>query len=99
MTKIILGTFGCLPACDRFFIEGFKCAKFRYSSLNAKFLERILAFCRDNLRELRGEQESIERIGGMRYPLMKLIDMYFWQLGFELDGNRIDVGAEPAPAS
>lgn len=94
VTKIILGTFGCLPACDRFFIEGFKSAKFRYSYLNAKFLERILAFCRDNLRELRGEQENIERIGGMRYPLMKLVDMYFWQIGFELDGGRIDVGAE-----
>jgi hypothetical protein len=98
VTKIILGTFGCLPACDRFFIDGFKSANFRYSYLNAKFLERILEFCGDNLRELREEQKSIERIGGMRYPLMKLVDMYFWQIGFELDGSRMDEGAEPAPA-
>jgi len=90
VTKIILGTFGCLPACDRFFIDGFKSANFRYSYLNAKFLERILAFCRDNLRELRGEQESIERIGGMRYPLMKLIDMYFWQIGFDRSNRTLE---------
>ena len=68
-----------------------------YSYLNAKCLERILAFCRDNLRELRGEQENIERVGGMRYPLMKLADMYFWQIGFELDDSKIDAGAEPIP--
>jgi hypothetical protein len=98
VTKIILGTFGCLPACDRFFIDGFKSAHFRYSYLNAKFLERILKFCRDNLSELREEQESIERTGGMRYPLMKLADMYFWQIGFELGGGRVDAGAAPTPA-
>lgn len=98
VTKIILGTFGCLPACDRFFIDGFKSANFRYSYLNAKFLERILKFCKDNLRELREAQESIERTGGMRYPLMKLVDMYFWQVGFELDGGRFEAGVEQPPA-
>jgi hypothetical protein len=31
---------------------------------------------------------SEARAGGLRYPLMKLVDMYFWQIGFELDeGN------------
>jgi len=83
VTKIILGTFGCLPACDRFFIDGFKNVGFKYSCLNDKFVERVLKFCRDNLRELREEQKWIERTGGMRYPLMKLVDMYFWQIGCE----------------
>ena len=32
VTKVLLGTFGCLPACDRFFIAGFKKAGFNYSS-------------------------------------------------------------------
>jgi hypothetical protein len=92
VTKIILGTFGCLPACDRYFIDGFKSASLRYSYLNTQFVERILHFCRDNLREFREEQARIERIGGMRYPLMKLVDMYFWQIGFELGNGTITAG-------
>jgi hypothetical protein len=85
VTKIILGTFGCLPACDRYFINGFKSNGFRYSYLNSSFIERVLHFCSDNLRELREEQSWIEGASRMRYPLMKIVDMYFWQTGFELD--------------
>jgi hypothetical protein len=86
VTKIILGTFGCLPACDRYFIDGLKNASFGYSCLNTNFVERLLYFCRDNLSELRQANVEIELIGGMRYPLMKLVDMYFWQIGAELGG-------------
>lgn len=85
VTKVILGTIGCLPACDRYFIDGFKTAKFRYSYLNAKFVERVLQFCRENVGDLRKEQERIERASGIHYPLMKLVDMYFWQIGYERD--------------
>lgn len=31
LTKVILGTFGCLPACDRYFIAGFKSRGLTYS--------------------------------------------------------------------
>ena len=84
VTKVVLGTFGCLPACDRYFIDGFKNAGLKYSYLNENFVDRVLQFCRDNLGELRKEQSMIEEAGGMRYPLMKLVDMYFWQSGFDL---------------
>ncbi|MBW2350826.1 MAG: hypothetical protein JRF20_06495, partial [Deltaproteobacteria bacterium] len=56
ITKVLLGTFGCLPACDRYFIDGFKSTGFSYSYLNRKFIERILTFSQDNLRELREQQ-------------------------------------------
>lgn len=85
ITKVILGTFGCLPACDRYFIDGFKRAGFKYSSLNGRFIERVLGVCQDHLPELRKEQARIEQIGGIRYPLMKLVDMCFWQVGYEKD--------------
>ncbi len=81
VTKVLLGTFGCLPACDRFFIAGFKKAGFNYSSLNKPFVERVLDFCNDSVVELRKEQARIEGAGSVRYPLMKLVDMYFWQMG------------------
>jgi len=85
ITKVILGTFGCLPACDRYFVDGLKSQWLKYSCLNDKFVERILGFCHEHLPELQKEQASIEESGGLRYPLMKLVDMYFWQLGYEGD--------------
>ncbi len=91
LTKVVLGTFGCLPACDRFFIDGFKRVGFQYSYLNERFVGRVLGFGLDNSTELREEQARIEASSGVRYPLMKLIDMYFWQIGYEaavLDAPR-----------
>src|ERR1700730_17314553 len=49
VTKVLLGTFGCLPACDTYFRAGFKNAGFLYSSVNAHFLERLFHFANDNL--------------------------------------------------
>ena len=87
ITKILLGTFGCLPACDRYFIDGFKTAGFSYSYLNRKFVERVLGFCQENLGILKEEQTRIKGSGAVHYPVMKLIDMYFWQVGFEQGTN------------
>jgi hypothetical protein len=96
ITKIMLGTFGCLPACDRYFIQGFRSTGFRYSYLTREFVERVLQFCIENLRDLREEQRTIEHNGAMRYPLMKLVDMYFWQIGCELDGRTTAPDARQA---
>jgi hypothetical protein len=92
-TKVILGTVACLPACDRFFIDGFKESGRQYSYLNARFVERILQFCTDCGTELRSEQAEIEAAEGMHYPLMKLADMYFWQIGYEVAARK--AGGEP----
>jgi hypothetical protein len=85
VTKVILGTIGCLPACDRYFIVGFKGEGLPYSALNPKFIARLLDFSQRNSFELQREQESLFVTAGLRYPVMKLVDMYFWQLGYELD--------------
>ena len=87
ITKVILGTFGCLPACDRYFIDGFKSEGFKYSYLNDKFVGRVRGFCQANLADLQREQANVEERSGVRYPLMKLLDMYFWQIGFD-DAQR-----------
>ncbi len=87
VTKVVLGTFGCLPACDRYFIEGWRNAELSYSYLNSRFIERVLGFCRDHRAEFQHEQARIERDSGIRYPLMKLVDMYFWEIGYELEGG------------
>jgi len=96
ITKVILGTFGCLPACDRYFIDGFKSEGLKYSYFNDSFVERILGFCHEHLPELQKEQASIEQSGGLRYPLMKLVDMYFWQIGYERGTVNVDASADNA---
>ena len=88
VTKVILGTFGCLPACDRYFIEGFKHEGFPYSRLNRNFIESVLHFCQGNFRDLNNARVAIEKTGRVRYPLMKLVDMYFWQIGFDRARRR-----------
>jgi hypothetical protein len=85
VTKVLLATFGCLPACDQFFIKGFKRCGQKYSCLNVAFIGRLLKFSAAHIAEFKAEQEIVEKTGGMRYPLMKLVDMYFWQIGYELD--------------
>lgn len=88
LTKVILGTLGSLPACDRYFIDGFRRIGNKYSCLNANFVNRIVEFCLANGDELRTQQVAIASSTGMRYPLMKLADMYFWQLGMEGDTGQ-----------
>jgi hypothetical protein len=88
VTKIILGTFGCLPAVDRYFVLGFKGEGHPYSYLNDRFVACALNFCRTHHRELQQQQADIEQGDGIRYPLMKLVDMHFWQLGVERDKRR-----------
>src|SRR5262249_6607125 len=96
VTKVILGTLGCLPACDRYFIDGFKSRGFSYSYLNGRFIQRLLEFCSNHLSKLRTEQARIAKESGMHYPIMKLVDMYFWQIGYELGRVKGDSTQENA---
>jgi len=87
LTKVLLGTVGCLPACDRYFINGFKRDGFKYSYLNSTFVKRVIGFCHEHLDELRLEQATIMQRSGQFYPLMKLVDMYFWQRGVDREAG------------
>ena len=84
VTKILLGTVGCLPACDSFFIRGFRKQDCSYSCVNERFVKRILRFCIAHRRKLARLQPKILDLGGRPYPLMKLVDMHFWQIGVDL---------------
>jgi hypothetical protein len=91
VTKVILGTLGCLPACDRYFRVGFKSEGFKYSSLNERFVKQVLDFSLANLVKLQSEQNKIRRRSGVRYPLMKLVDMHFHAAGWrDLQVTRVD---------
>jgi hypothetical protein len=93
VTKVLLGTMGCVPACDSLFVAGWKRSEQPYSYFNAAFLGRIVAFCATYIDTLRDEQEKIASAAGIHYPVMKLADMYFWQIGFESAGEPADIEA------
>lgn len=88
VTKVLLGVLGCVPACDRYFVRGFRQQKFRYSAVNLNFIDEVFRFCRANLQTLQAEQTELEQRFGLRYPLMKLVDMHFHQIGRDLDRKR-----------
>jgi hypothetical protein len=88
VTKVILGTIGCLPACDEYFKGGFKKKGFKYTRTNGQpnqhFIKQVFGFCREHVGKLIAVQEKINKERRKSYPLMKLVDMYFYQIGYEL---------------
>ena len=85
ISKIILGTLGCLPAFDRFFIDGVKEKEYCFTTLKKKSLEGLFYFFEANQLELINIQKQYPQ-----YPIMKIVDMYFWQIGFELSTIKIE---------
>lgn len=82
ITKILMGTLGCVPAYDRFFQDGAKYLGLEHNSYKEKFLRELADFYEehnDRLEEARRGMQSDDLI----YPQMKLLDMGFWQVGFD----------------
>jgi len=86
VTKVLLGTIGCFPALDKYFNDGYRHhSGFNVPDpLNPAFIEGVLRFCQKYLDDFQDEQVRIEQKYKMHYPLMKLVDMYFHQIGLEL---------------
>jgi hypothetical protein len=84
LSKVMLGTMACVPAYDRYFLaglseEGLKHTKFDSDSLNELFDFSIVH------KERIGEaQKLVQGKTKAHYPLMKVLDMYFWQIGFDV---------------
>ena len=82
ITKILMGTLGCVPAYDRFFQDGvatYKVTTREYSLESVRKLAKFYEAHNDRLEEARRGMRTDDLI----YPQMKLLDMGFWQVGFE----------------
>jgi len=87
ITKILMGTLGCVPAYDRYFKEGVK----KYGVAAALFTSRSIHNLSKYYVENSDDFESWRRTiscEGLEYPQMKVLDMCFWQLGHNLDLNN-----------
>ena len=83
LTKIILGSIGCTPAYDRLFILGLKKKGFKYYRPNRSSLREIIEFSKKYNPKLIKAQRIIYKKTKIKYPIMKIIDMYFWQVGYD----------------
>ena len=82
VTKILMGTLGCVPAYDRFFQDGVATYKVTTQEYSLDSVLRLVDFYEehnDRLEEARRGMQCEDLI----YPQMKLLDMGFWQIGFE----------------
>ncbi len=88
VTKIILGTLGCVPAYDRYFIEGMRKSGIKYSKFSRLNLKAIAKYYNDHEAEFEKAQQAIYKKNKILYPAMKLVDMYFWEIGFQADKKK-----------
>ncbi len=80
ITKIILGTIGCIPAYDRFFMKGLENSVIQKKFNSSKSFLELLDFYIKNKEEIDSLKNKFKG-----YPMMKILDMYFWIQGYEAE--------------
>jgi len=86
ITKILMGTLGCVPAYDRFFQDGAKYLGLEHNSYKENSLLELTDIYEEHNDRLEEARRGM-RVGDLTYPQMKLLDMGFWQIGFEKDAG------------
>ena len=84
VTKILLGTCGCIPATDRLYKKGLGAfGGTQYFGLNA--YAKIVRYYWSSWDEICGHLMGVSLVSkedsSTPYPPMKLMDMCFWQIG------------------
>lgn len=80
----MMGTLGCVPAYDRYFIAGIRDQKVAIGNYNLKSVLQLVDFYEKNEREFEKIQQKMT-VFDLPYPQMKILDMGFWQIGYDLD--------------
>lgn len=97
-TKILMGSFGCIPAFDRFLKSGISC----YNANHDGKKTRVRGYKLTQSIEKHNAQiatESFKALAALvldnpdvftitsdfHYPPMKCVDMYLWEVGYEMD--------------
>lgn len=80
ITKILMGVYGCIPAYDRYFLDGL--GKF---SIQKKFSERgvgrLLKYIKPYQEAINNAAATLNKKFNPVYTPMKVVDMYFWEKG------------------
>lgn len=78
ITKILLGTLGCVPAYDRYYVQSVKKHHISSGRFNSNSVYCVAKFYCDNYDKFEKLRHELSKCG-IEYPPMKLMDMCFWQ--------------------
>lgn len=85
ITKILIGTMGCVPAYDRYFTESVREANVvTTGQFNKKSIQQLIKFYNEHSEEFEKTRYEM-KISDLPYPQMKILDMIFWQKGYEIE--------------
>ena len=71
-----------MPAYDRFFVDGIKKYKVTTQEYSLKSVRKLAEFYEAHNDRLEKARHGM-RTEDLTYPQMKLLDMGFWQVGFD----------------
>lgn len=91
ISKILLGAYACVPAYDRYFIDGLKEKGLNKTKFSEASLNELFDFIDENKDEIFVCDQLIKDKISKHYPVMKILDMYFWQIGYdkEIENKKI----------
>ena len=87
ITKVLMGTLGCVPAYDRFLVAAlrhYKIASGTYNKASVYSLAKYYEVNKEVLEECRARLSS----DCIVYPQLKMLDMGLWKIGFDLAGGK-----------
>lgn len=83
ITKVLMGTLGCVPAYDRYFISGVKNKGVSSGIYSSRSILKLAKFYENNRVQFESVRKEM-KVNDLTYPQMKILDMGFWQIGFNL---------------
>lgn len=87
ITKILLGTLGCVPAYDRYYVQAVRQYGISAGGYNKKSVRDVARYYLSHKVEFENVREELSTCG-TEYPVMKLMDMCMWQAAFEADARK-----------
>ncbi len=89
ITKILMGTLGCVPAYDRYFVNTIKEYKIASGNYTKQSLYDLAIFYNANREKIELVRNKVNSVRGINYPEMKILDMSFWYMAFEKESNEL----------
>ncbi len=87
ITKILIVTLGCVPAYDRYFIEGIRSHNTASVTYGISSLLCLVGFYEENYEKLENTREKF-KVYDLNYPQMKILDMGFFGADFAREQNK-----------
>lgn len=94
ITKILMGTLGCVPAYDRYLVFTLSNCNIASISYNKQSLSDIAGYYNENRDKLEEFRNKVKESRKMDYPEMKILDMIFWYYGLSADQKVKEVVRE-----